>query len=165
MEENASSSLAVLAEGRYQLTLEESWDHERPEVRERDRQWYERIPCKDGAWIGLFSDGDCEVTRHYAPNLIGGIILQLYIPSHKRAGRVWARLKDCHHQCHADLGLDSEGVIYFLAEVINQVAKAAGAKRKRRLSPEAGAKLAKQGIAALELYRNRNVGSENPTQI
>lgn len=158
-------SLSQLTEGRYKISLEESWYYERPEVREPDRHWYERIPCRDGAWIGLFSDGDCPVTRHYASQLAGGIIFQLYIPGQTRAQRLWEKVKAHYPQSCADLNLDSEGIIYFPHDLLLIMAELAGAKRKRRLSPQARRKLAKQGIAALESYRNHNVGSEKSTQI
>jgi hypothetical protein len=35
--------LADLSERRYRIVLEESWQHERPEIRNPDRIWYEQI--------------------------------------------------------------------------------------------------------------------------
>ncbi len=50
-------NLITLSElsSRYRITLDESWYHMRPEVRNPDRRWYERIPCRGGTFISLYA--------------------------------------------------------------------------------------------------------------
>lgn len=137
--------------GRYKITLEESWYHERPEVRGPDRRWYEQLPCRGGAFIGLYSE-------------TGGVMLQLSTPRPKNARLIYEKIKH-HPKVRADFHFDGEAIVYFPPELVDIVAEMAGARKKRRLSAEARAKLAERGIAALESYRNRNVESEKTTQI
>ena len=72
--------LGILTGHRYKIALEESWHHERSEVRSLDRIWYEQIPCRGGAFIGLYS--------------LDPPILQLYTPRVKNAKVVWEAIKD-----------------------------------------------------------------------
>lgn len=137
-----SSDLSLLADGRYKLVLEESWHHEAPEVRGPDKRWYLQIPCKGGAFIGLYAE---------TPETI----LQLYTPRVKNARIIWEQLRD-QPGCRADFHMDGEAVLYFLPELLHQVAEMAGARVKRRLSPEARLKVAERGRAALEKYRKTN---------
>ena len=64
------TNLANLTANSYKTALEESWQHERPEVRTQDCIWYEQIPCLGGAFIGLYS--------------LDPLILQLYTPRVKK---------------------------------------------------------------------------------
>ena len=142
-----SSDLALLAAGMYKLVLEESWYHEVPEVRGPDKRWYLQIPCKGGAFIGLHAE---------TPETI----LQLYTPRVKNARIIWQQLKG-QPGCRADFHMDGEAVLYFPPEFLRQVAEMAGARVKRRLSPEARLKVAERGRAALEKYRKTNHQDRN----
>lgn len=146
-----SSDLAFLANGRYKLALEESWYHEVQEVRGPDKRWYLQIPCKGGAFIGLYAE---------TPDTI----LQLYTPRVKNARIIWEQLKS-QPGCQADFHMDGEAVLYFPPEMLHLVAKIAGARVRRRLSPEARLKVAERGRAALEKYRKTNQQGENLAQI
>lgn len=146
-----SKGLAGLSGNRYRIVLEESWHIERPELRNPDRRWFELIPCKGGGFIGLYAENP-------------ETILQLYTSRVKNARIIWEQLKD-QPGCRADFHLDGEAVIYFPPEQLHQVAEMAGARIKRRLSPEARLKAAARGRAALEKYRQTNYQSANPAQI
>jgi hypothetical protein len=145
------TGLADLSNHRYRIVLEESWHHERPEIRKPDRRWYEQIPCKGGAFISLYAE---------APT----IILQLYTPRVKNARFISHHLKGVGG-VKADFHFDGEAVIYFPPELLHQVAEMAEARIKRRLSPEARAQVSKRGRAALEKYRKTNYQGENLPQI
>ena len=142
-----SSDLGFLADGRYKLVLEESWYHEVPEVRGPDKRWYLQIPCKGGAFIGLYAE-------------VPETTLQLYTPRVKNARIIWEQLKT-QPRCGADFHMDGEAVLYFPPELLHQVAEMAGARVKRRLSPEARIKVAERGRAALEKYRQTNCQGED----
>jgi hypothetical protein len=145
------AGLAEISENRYRVVLEESWQHERPEIRRPDRRWYEQIPCKGGAFIGLYAEDPT-------------IILQLFTPRPKNARFIFAHIKELPG-VKADFGFDGEAVIYFPKELLHQVAEMAEARIKRRLSPEARANLAERGRVALEKYRKTNYQGENLPQI
>lgn len=122
---------ASLTNGRYRVVLEESWYHERPEVRSPDRRWYEQIPCKGGAFIGLYSE-------------IPETVLHLYTHRVKNARVIWQVIKG-KPGVRADFDLDGEAVFYFPPALLHAVAEMAGARKRRRLSPEARARLAERG--------------------
>jgi hypothetical protein len=49
--------------GRFRIALEETYQHERPEVRKQDHRWFEIIPCRgfkkspqEGPYISLHSE-------------------------------------------------------------------------------------------------------------
>ena len=144
------TGLADLSNHRYRIVLEESWHHERPEIRKPDRRWYEQIPCKGGAFIGLYAEDPT-------------IVLQLFTPRPKNARFIFGHIKDLPG-VKADFHYDGEAVIYFPPELLQQVADMAEARVKRRLSPEARARLAERGRAALEKYRKTNYQGENLLQ-
>jgi hypothetical protein len=50
----SGQKLANLTENCYKIRLEESWHHERSEIRSAEKLWYEQIPCKGGAFIALY---------------------------------------------------------------------------------------------------------------
>jgi hypothetical protein len=135
-------NLANLTADRYKIALEESWQHERPEVRTADRIWYEQIPCEGGAFIGLYS--------------LDPLILQLYTPRVKNAKVVWEAIKDIPG-ARADFHFDGEALLFFPLEAVHIVAHLAGARRRRRLSEEHRAKLAKVGEA--HQFKPKNYGS------
>jgi hypothetical protein len=127
-----SPRLAELSERRYRILLEESWQHERPEIRVPDRIWYEQIPCQGGAHIGLYS--------------LDPLILHLFTPRVKNARTVWEAIKDMPGT-KADFHFDGEAELFFPLEAIHTVADLAGARKKRRLSEAHKAKLAESSKA------------------
>lgn len=136
------NTLAHLTANRYKIAVEESWHHERPEVRSPDRIWYEQIPCRGGAFIAVFS--------------LVPLTLQLWTPRPKNARIVWEANKD-FAGARADFHFDGEAVIYFPLAVLPQVAELAGARRKRRLAEDHKAKLAEVGKA--HRFKSRICGS------
>jgi len=72
-------NLASLTAHRYKIALEESWHHEDPEVRSRDRIWYEQIPCLGGAFISVYS--------------LTPLTLKLWTPRPKNAKLIWMAVK------------------------------------------------------------------------
>jgi len=123
---------------RFRIVLEESWYHEKSEVRKPDRRWYEIIPLKgfvkgppqEGPFIGIYSE---------APPT-----LQLYTNRVKQARIIWKEIKKTPG-CRADFHLDGEAVLYFTPELLEQVAEMAGARKRRQLSEEQRTKLIEAG--------------------
>jgi hypothetical protein len=132
-------SLADLIGGSYRIALEESWYHERPEMRIPNRRWYEQIPCRGGGFISLYSE---------TPT----VILQLYSPRVKKARLIFEQIKQIPG-CVADFHMDGEAVIYFPAEIVHKVAGLAFARKRRHLSQEHKEKLTRAGVNALAEYR------------
>ena len=120
-------NLGNLTANHDKIALEESWQRDDPEVRTPDRIWYEQIPCRGGAFIGLYS--------------LDPLILQLYTPRVKNAKVVWEAIKDIPGS-RADFHFDGEAVLFFPLEAIHMVAHLAGARKRRRLSEEHKARLA-----------------------
>lgn len=112
---------------RYKVILEESWYHEKPEVRKPDRRWYEIIPCRgfkprpeqEGPFICLYDE--------VPPTL------KLYTTRRKQAMAIWKQIKK-HRGTQADFHMDEEAVLYFPPELLEMVAETSGALRKRRLT-------------------------------
>jgi hypothetical protein len=144
------TGLADLSNHRYRIVLEESWHHERPEIRKPDRRWYEQIPCKGGAFISLYAETPI-------------IILQLYTPRVKNARFIFNHLRD-FPEIKPDFHMDGEAALYFSPELLDRVAEMAEARVKRVLSPEAKLKAAERGRAALERYRKANQQGVNYLQ-
>lgn len=138
-------SLAILTGGRYRITLEESWQHERPEVRNPDRIWYEQIACQGGAFIGIYS--------------LEPLILHLYTPRVKNAKMVWKAIKDISGS-RADFQFDGEAELFFTLKALPTVADLAGARKKRRLSEAHKAKLAESNQA--HRFKPKFAASETP---
>ena len=136
------NSLAKLSNNRYKIALDESWHHERPEVRNPDRIWYERIPCKGEAFISIFS--------------IDPLILHLWTDRVKSAKIIWEAIKDAAG-VWADFHFDGEAVIYFPLQSLPQVARLAGARKRRKLSEGHRMKLAEAGMA--HWFKPKNDGS------
>jgi len=126
------NSLAKLTANRYKTTLEESWHHERSEVRSPDRIWYEQIPCLGGAFISVYS--------------LEPLILKLWTPRPKNARIVWEAIKGATG-VWADFHFEGEAEIFFPLELVFKVADLAGARRRRQLSDEHRAKLVEAGTA------------------
>jgi hypothetical protein len=138
--------LAELSERRYRIVLEESWHHERPEVRNPDRIWYEQIPCQgEDCFIGVYS--------------LEPLILQLSTSRPKNARAVWEAIKGTPG-AKADFHVDGEATIYFSPELVHIVAEIAGARKKRRLSEAHKAKLAE----ANQAYRFKPKFAASETQ-
>jgi hypothetical protein len=123
---------ASIANGRYRVVLEESWYHERSEIRSPERRWYEQIPCKGGAFICLYSENPTT--------------LKLFTSRVKNARIIFEQIED-RPKVRADFHFDGEAEIFFPPELLHIVAEMAGARKKRRLSPEARARLAERGKA------------------
>lgn len=147
-------SLADLTGGRYKLILDESWYHERPEVRLADRAWYERLACQGGAFIAIYCNAElpcplwaagCPLRRPDCRDH-GDLILKLWTPRPKNARLIWQKIEG-EASCYLD-PLDGEAELYFPAGLLPLVAEMAGARKKRRLSPEHRAKLVTAGLQA-----------------
>jgi hypothetical protein len=144
------NGLADLVGKHYRLELEESWYHELPEIRIPDRIYYERIPCQGGAFIGLYS--------------LDPPTLKLYTPRPKNARGIFQAIKHIPG-VKADFHFDGEAELYFPPEAIHVVAPLAGARKKRRLSPEHRAKAAAQGTANFMAYRKTKAQAPKTTPI
>ena len=144
-ESMAKTGLAGITGRRYKIALDESFQHEIPEVRNPDRVWYEQIPCQGGAFISVYS--------------LEPLILQIWTPRPKNAQAVWKAIKD-YSGASADFHFDGEAVIRFPLEPLPTVAEIAGARKKRKLSEAHKAKLAE----ASQVYRFKSKfdGSEAP---
>jgi hypothetical protein len=124
-------NLSALSNGRYQITYDESWYHDPPEVRNPDQHWYERIPVRNGGHIYLFSEN---------PPILG-----LYTTQVKSARAIARKFPELEVEW-----LDGEAVIYFPPELLDQIAEMAGARKKRqgrKLSPEEISRLVEAGKA------------------
>jgi hypothetical protein len=139
---------------RYRIGMDEVWKHERPEVRNPDRRWYEQIPCRGGGLISLKAEDPTPT-------------LQLYTTMVKSARTVFNKIKHIPGVT-ADFHYDGEAVIYFPPEILNQVAKMAGARIKRqgrKLTPTEKSNLLEAGKA--HRFKNKTTGhqEENLTHI
>lgn len=124
--------LAALVGNHYRIILEESWGHECPEVRNPDRIWYEHIPCQGGAFIGLYS--------------LSPPTLQLYTSRPRNAQEIYRAIQHISG-VKADFHFEGEAEILFPPAAIHVVAPLAGARKKRRLSPEHKERLIRGGRA------------------
>jgi hypothetical protein len=164
-------NLSELTDGRYKITLDECWGFERPEVRESDRCWHERIICKGGAFIAIYCEPghDCLMWEAGCPLRLpdcrehGETILQLWTPRPKNALVIWEKIKEEGSCCFDPM--DGGAAIFFPAKLVNQVAELAGARRKRRLSPEARARLAEVGRVTRFSVQNCGLESEEIAQV
>jgi hypothetical protein len=161
-------SLNKLTGGRDRITLDPSWQVERPEVRSPDRIWYELIPCKGGAFTRLYCDatlpcplwaGGCPLRRTDCREH-GDHILKLWTPRPKSARAIWGKIKKEESTYLSPM--DGEADVFSPARLLPLVAELAGARRRRRLTPEARAQLVERGRAALETLRKTNVMREKP---
>jgi hypothetical protein len=147
---------------KFRVSMDESWQHERPEVRNQDRRWFEIIPCQgfkpgpqqEGPFIGLYSEDPP--------------ILQLYSDRPINAKGIWKEIRK-HPGCSADFGMDGEAVLYFPAEaeLLDIVAKMAGGRKKRILTGDQRARLieaGKSGRDALKKWRDQRAQGQDSTQ-
>ncbi|MGP8049882.1 MAG: hypothetical protein ACLPYB_04655 [Desulfobaccales bacterium] len=140
---------------RFRIALEESWYHERPEVRNPDKRWYEIIHCKgfkkppeqEGTFICLYSED---------PPL-----LKLYADRPRNARAIWGAIKS-NPGTKADFDLDGEAELLFPPELLVTVAKMAGGRKRRQLSEEHRSKLIEAGKlgreALLKWHKKRSTG-------
>ncbi len=142
--------LATLAGGRYRISLEETWGSELPEVRNPNRIWYEQIVCRGGAFISVYS--------------LNPLILQLWTARPKNARIIWEAIKDIAG-ARADFHFDAEAAIYFPVEAVHIVGELARARKKRRLSIEAKARLIERGKAHRFLPQKHGVESQKMAKI
>lgn len=115
----------ILDPKKYRVTLDPSWASAGPEERRTARQWYELIPCSRGGMIYLVSDDP--------------VTLACYLPSTRRARNIAETVPGVR----LDL-MDGEAVIYFGPGDLDLITSLAGARRRRRLSPEAKARAAER---------------------
>jgi hypothetical protein len=85
------------------------------------------------------------------------LILKLLTPRPKNARIISEAIKGAAG-ARADFHFDGEAVIYFPLEVLPTVAELAGAKKRRRLSGDHKAKLAKMGLDYR--FKPKNDGSK-----
>ena len=127
-------SLAELTSRKYKVFKEESWYHERPEVRAADWMWYEQLHCpNDLSFIGLYS--------------LDPIIYQFSTDRPMTAKKIWVVIKD-KPGVRADFHFDGEAILYFPPDLVVLVAYMAGARKKRqgrKMSAEEREKLVEAG--------------------
>ncbi|MFZ5447883.1 MAG: hypothetical protein ACOZFS_04510 [Thermodesulfobacteriota bacterium] len=136
------NELTAFVGDRYRIELDECWKHEKPEVRNPDRIWYELISCKGGACICLYS--------------LNPPALKLSTSRPKNAREIYEAVRHMPG-VKADFHYNGEAEIFFPPTAFHTVAPLAGARKKKRLSPEHKARLAEQGRANLEHYRKANI--------
>ena len=111
-------SLAELTDGKYKIFKEESWHHERSEVRTTDWMWYEQLHCpNDSSFIGLYS--------------LDPITYQFSTNRPMTAEKIWAVIKD-KPGVKADFHFGGEAILHFPPELVVLVADLAGARKKRQ---------------------------------
>ena len=127
-------SLAELTSRRYKIFKDESWHHERSEVRTADWMWYEQLHCpNDLSFIGLYS--------------LDPIIYQFSTNRLMTAEKIWAVIRD-KPAVRADFHFDGEAILHFPPELVVMVAEMAGARKKRqgrKMSTEEREKLVEAG--------------------
>lgn len=119
------------------MVLEESFKHEKPEVRAQDRRWYEQIPTYCGGFIGLYQESPTVELQWYTSN------------KRKTARKILDAFPD--KELRLDDHFDGhEAGLYFPPEILKEVCQMAGARKKRQgrpLTPEEKAKLVEAGKA------------------
>ena len=150
MAKSVKVSVRKLAANRFKVVLEESWKHERPEVREPDKRWYEQIPCRCGGFIGLY--GEDPPTLHFYTPLKRKICREIFAAHVNEDG--W-RL-DCSFQGDAT-------ELYFPAKYLQEIGLLVGAYKRRLVSEETKTRLREQGKAH-RWAKGAKGGSEIPTE-
>ena len=125
--------LAKFIGTRYRFDLDEAWFHELAEEREPNRLWYERIPCQKESFIGVHS--------------VKPLVFKLYSTRPQNALKIHQAIKGKPGFIRGDFAFDGEAELYFTKEALPIVAELAGARKKRQLTPEQKAALAKGGSA------------------
>lgn len=145
----------------FRIVIEESFKHERLEVRNPDSPWYDIFPCqgfKPGPpqarpFIGLYSEDPTNV--------------QLYTRKVQNAKNIWEHITG-KPNCRPDFYFDREGVIFFPPEQLDVVAEGAVARVKRQgrpMTPEQKANLAAMGKEALKKLREATSQTQESPQI
>jgi hypothetical protein len=143
--------LAKISGTRFRFDLDVAWFHELAEEREPNRLWYERIPCAKDSFIGIYS--------------VKPLIFKLYSTRPQNAKKIHQALRDTPGFIRADFAFDGEAEIYFTKEALPTVAELAGARKKRQLTPEQKAALAKGGSAHRFKGQKDGVEDAKTTQI
>jgi hypothetical protein len=110
----------------FRIAMEESWFHEKPEVRNAGKRWFELIPCKgfkkppmqEGPFIALYSEEP--------PTLV------LYTDRIQNAKKIWKVIKDCPGTRIDFMGGETD--LFFPPALLELVATMAGARKRRQLS-------------------------------
>jgi len=127
-------SLAELTSRKYKGFKEESWYHERPEVRAADWMWYEQLQCpNDLSFIGLYS--------------LDPISYQFSTNRPMTAEKIWAVIKD-KPEVRSDFHFGGEAILHCPPELVVLVVDLAGARKKRqgrKMSVEEREKLVEAG--------------------
>jgi hypothetical protein len=134
----------------FRIVIEESFKHERLEVRNPDSPWYDIFPCQGfkpgppqaGPFIGLYSDDPTTIP--------------LYTRKVQNAKNIWEHITG-KPNCRPDFYFDREGVIFFPPEQPDLVTEGAKARRKRQgrpMTPEQKVKLTELGGKAHKQYRH-----------
>jgi hypothetical protein len=145
-------SVRKLAANRFKVQLEESWKHEKPEVREPDKRWYEQIPCRCGGHIMLYGE-DPPTLKFYTPSK-RKVCRELYRAAIEDGNGGW-RIDTCFS--------GDETVLYFPASKLQEVALLVGAYKRRQVSEETKARLRAQGEAH-RWKKGAKGGTEIPTK-
>lgn len=143
--------LAKIIGTRYRFDLDEAWYHEMAEEREPNRLWYERIPCAKESFIGVYS--------------VDPLVFKLYSTRPQNPKKIHEAIKDTPGFIKADFAFDGEAEIYFTKEALSTVAELAGARKKRQLSPEQKAELAKRSVATRFKSQKHGVEDRKTVQI
>ena len=143
--------LAKIIGTRYRFDLDEAWFHELPEEREPNRLWYERIPCAKESFIGVYS--------------VDPLIFKLYSTRPKNARKIHEAIKDSPGFIKSDFAFDGEAEIYFTKKALPTVAEIAGARKKRQLTPEQKAELAKRSLTTRFKSQKHGVEDRKTAQI
>lgn len=124
-------SLKELTGNRYDITFDPAWLLEQSKFKQGAQHWYERITCKNGGSIYLYSEAK-----------------KLFIIATKKP--TGNKILQEINEAKLRLETHDELEILFPIEVIHQVAQLAGAKRKRgrkQLPAEERQKLVEAGKA------------------
>jgi len=143
--------LAKIIGTRYRFDLDEAWFHELAEEREPNRLWYERIPCAKESFIGVYS--------------VDPLVFKLHSTRPKNAKKIHEALKNTPRFIRADFALDCEAEIYFTKKALPTVAEIAGARKKRQLTPEQKAELAKRSLTTRFKSQKHGVEDRKTAQI
>lgn len=142
-------SVKKLAGKRFKTAVDEAWKHERPEIREPDKRWYELVPCKCGGEIRLYSESPA--------------ILKFYTPSKRKTCReIFAA-----HANESGWKLDcvfagDAADLWFPVACFEEVALAVGAYKRRQVSEETKERL--RAMGAKHLWKSGQKGGQTSPQ-
>jgi hypothetical protein len=146
--ETDEMEFAKLTKGRYKIGLDESFHHERPQVRDPDRRWYEQILLTCGGVICLYQEQPT-------------ILFKLHTPKQRRTlSAPYERFREVPGVALDTAFADGEAELLFPPELLMEVCEAAGARKKRRGRPlsekqrEAFREGRQKGLAILKTNKN-----------